>query len=158
MARVTVEDCLDKIPNRFELVVLAARRARDITLGRAPFVEEENDKPTVIALREIAEGKIDLDYLRSREVGPVGMLDEGATDVGREAGAAMPFPALRPDDADDEGGEDEDVREASEPDEAADFDEDDPDEAALEGGDLNADPLVDDESGEGYDPPFPAGE
>ena len=59
MARVTVEDCLDKIPNRFDLVVLAARRARDITLGRAPFVETENDKPTVIALREIAEGKVD---------------------------------------------------------------------------------------------------
>ena len=70
MARVTVEDCLDKIPNRFDLVVLAARRARDLTLGRAPFVERENDKPTVIALREIAEGFIDLEYLRARDVGP----------------------------------------------------------------------------------------
>ena len=70
MARVTVEDCLDKIPNRFDLVVLAARRARDLTLGRAPFVERENDKPTVIALREIAEGFIDLEYLRTRNAGP----------------------------------------------------------------------------------------
>ena len=74
MARVTVEDCLDKIPNRFDLVVLASRRARDITLGRAPFVETENDKPTVIALREIAEGKIDLDYLNAQEASPVDML------------------------------------------------------------------------------------
>ena len=71
MARVTVEDCLDKIPNRFDLVVLAARRARHLTLGRAPFVEEENDKPTVIALREIAEGKIDLGYLDVREPSPM---------------------------------------------------------------------------------------
>ena len=71
MARVTVEDCLDKIPNRFDLVVLAARRARDLTLGRAPFVERENDKPTVIALREIAEGFVDLEYLRAGDVGPV---------------------------------------------------------------------------------------
>ena len=70
MARVTVEDCLDKIPNRFDLVVLAARRARDLTLGRAPFVERENDKPTVIALREIAEGMIDLDYLSARDPVP----------------------------------------------------------------------------------------
>lgn len=74
MARVTVEDCLDKIPNRFDLVVLAARRARDLTLGRAPFVEKENDKPTVIALREIAEGRIDLDYLNVQEVSPVDVL------------------------------------------------------------------------------------
>ena len=79
MARVTVEDCLDKIPNRFDLVVLAARRARDITLGRAPFVERENDKPTVIALREIAEGKINLDYLTVQEASPVDMLGKTET-------------------------------------------------------------------------------
>jgi DNA-directed RNA polymerase subunit omega len=80
MARVTVEDCLDKIPNRFDLVVLASRRARDITLGRAPFVETENDKPTVIALREIAEGKIDLDYLNAQEASPVDMLGKPEPD------------------------------------------------------------------------------
>ena len=84
MARVTVEDCLEKIPNRFDLVVLAARRARDITLGRAPFVERENDKPTVIALREIAEGKIDLDYLTVQEAGPVDMLGKPETDPAHE--------------------------------------------------------------------------
>lgn len=93
MARVTVEDCLDKIPNRFDLVVLAARRARDLTLGRAPFVERENDKPTVIALREIAEGKIDLDYLNVQEASPVDMLgkpepDSDSTDTD-EAIAAL---------------------------------------------------------------------
>lgn len=60
MARVTVEDCLEKVDNRFQLVMLASKRARQIaTKGREPLVPEENDKPTVIALREIAAGKID---------------------------------------------------------------------------------------------------
>jgi len=58
MARVTVEDCLDNVDNRFELVLLAARRARQISLGAEPMVEPDNDKPTVIALREIADGLI----------------------------------------------------------------------------------------------------
>lgn len=56
MARVTVEDCLKKIPNRFELVLYAAYRARQISQGYAPKVDAK-DKPTVVALREIAEGK-----------------------------------------------------------------------------------------------------
>ena len=59
MARITVEDCVEHIPNRFELVLVATKRARQISLGAGPLVEEENDKPTVIALREIAEGYID---------------------------------------------------------------------------------------------------
>ena len=59
MARITVEDCLDNIDNRFELVLTATKRARQIANGAEPMVEEENDKPTVIALREIAEGLID---------------------------------------------------------------------------------------------------
>lgn len=63
MARITVEDCIDKIGNRFELVLLATKRARQITRGATPLVEIDNDKPTVIALREIAEGKIDLAIL-----------------------------------------------------------------------------------------------
>jgi len=58
MARVTVEDCLDNVDNRFELVLLATRRARQIANGKEPLVALEDDKPTVIALREIAEGKI----------------------------------------------------------------------------------------------------
>ena len=59
MARITVEDCLKNIDNRFELVLTATKRARQIGHGAEPLVEEENDKPTVIALREIAEGLID---------------------------------------------------------------------------------------------------
>ena len=58
MARITVEDCIEKVSNRFELVLLATKRARQITRGSTPLVEVENDKPTVIALREIADGKI----------------------------------------------------------------------------------------------------
>ena len=64
MARVTVEDCLEHVDNRFQLVLLATKRARQIaTKGAEPMVPEENDKPTVIALREIAEGKISRDLL-----------------------------------------------------------------------------------------------
>ena len=59
MARITVEDCLENIENRFEMVLTATKRARQIANGADPLVEEENDKPTVIALREIAEGLID---------------------------------------------------------------------------------------------------
>lgn len=59
MARITVEDCLDKIDNRFELVLTATKRARQIANGAEPMVEEENDKPTVLALREIAAGFVD---------------------------------------------------------------------------------------------------
>ena len=59
MARITVEDCLETVNNRFELVLTATKRARQIGHGAEPLVEEENDKPTVIALREIADGLID---------------------------------------------------------------------------------------------------
>lgn len=59
MARITVEDCLSCVDNRFELVLIAARRARELALGREPLVPWENDKPTVVALRELAEGKLD---------------------------------------------------------------------------------------------------
>ena len=58
MARITVEDCLDNIDNIFEMVLVAAKRARRIAHGADPMVELENDKPTVIALREIADGLI----------------------------------------------------------------------------------------------------
>jgi DNA-directed RNA polymerase subunit omega len=59
MARITVEDCLDNIDNRFEMVLTATKRARQIAHGADPLVQEENDKPTVIALREIADGLVD---------------------------------------------------------------------------------------------------
>jgi DNA-directed RNA polymerase subunit omega len=65
MARVTVEDCLDKVDNRFQLVLVATKRARQLANGVLPLVEWENDKPTIVALREIADGL----------VGP-GILDE----------------------------------------------------------------------------------
>ena len=64
MARVTVEDCLENVANRFELVMVASKRARQLaTGGKDPLVMEESDKPTVIALREIAEGLIGPDIL-----------------------------------------------------------------------------------------------
>jgi DNA-directed RNA polymerase subunit omega len=58
MARVTVEDCLDKVDNRFQLVLLATKRARQLANGVMPLVPWENDKPTIVALREIADGLI----------------------------------------------------------------------------------------------------
>jgi len=58
MARITVEDCLKNVDNRFDLVLLASKRARQLAMGATPLVPPENDKPTVLALREIAEGKI----------------------------------------------------------------------------------------------------
>ena len=64
MARITVEDCLDKVANRFELVMVASRRARQLqTGGKDPMVPEDNDKPTVVALREIAAGLVDKSIL-----------------------------------------------------------------------------------------------
>ncbi|MCA3245604.1 MAG: DNA-directed RNA polymerase subunit omega [Tagaea sp.] len=64
MARVTVEDCVIKVPNRFELVMLAAQRAREISSGSPLTVEKDNDKNPVIALREIADDSLVLDNLR----------------------------------------------------------------------------------------------
>lgn len=65
MARVTVEDCVLKVPNRFDLVMLAAQRARDVAAGAALTLERNNDKNPVIALREIADSTIDLDGIRN---------------------------------------------------------------------------------------------
>lgn len=58
MARLTVEDCMDNVTNRYDLVTLASKRARQLAMGAEPLIEENNDKPTVIALREIAEGLV----------------------------------------------------------------------------------------------------
>ncbi len=63
MARVTIVDCLENVDNRFQLVLAAAKRARQISLGAEPLVALENDKPTVLALREIASGKVTRDIL-----------------------------------------------------------------------------------------------
>ena len=63
MARVTIEDCLGNVDNRFQLVLVATKRARQILLGGQPMVEEDNDKPTVLALREIAAGHVTREIL-----------------------------------------------------------------------------------------------
>jgi DNA-directed RNA polymerase subunit omega len=64
MARITVEDCLDHVDNRFELVMVGSKRARQIAVeGRPALIDEENDKPTVIALREIEQGLVTADIL-----------------------------------------------------------------------------------------------
>jgi len=63
MARITIDDCLARIPNRFELTLAATNRARQITSGAAPLVDADRDKPTVIALRELAAGKVGIEML-----------------------------------------------------------------------------------------------
>jgi DNA-directed RNA polymerase subunit omega len=69
MARVTVEDCLDNVDNRFELVMLATKRSRQLaTGGKEAKVAWENDKPTVVALREIAAGLVDYDVIAQDEL------------------------------------------------------------------------------------------
>jgi DNA-directed RNA polymerase subunit omega len=68
MARVTVEDCVDKVPNRFDLVMLAAHRAREIAVGDPLTVDRDNDKNPVVALREIAEETQPIDKLRERMI------------------------------------------------------------------------------------------
>lgn len=83
MARVTVSDCLDQVDNRFELVLLASRRARQIMDGADATLEIENDKPTVVALREIAAGNITEDVLDLVDNPPIEDLfiaDEESTD------------------------------------------------------------------------------
>ncbi|WP_373740554.1 DNA-directed RNA polymerase subunit omega [Neisseria sp.] len=65
MARITVEDCIGKIPNHFDLTLVAARRARQLENGNSPLVEDiRNNKPTVTALREVAAGEIGIDILK----------------------------------------------------------------------------------------------
>jgi len=69
MARVTVTDCLEHVENRFQLVLIAAKRARQLAMGAKPLVDEEDDKPTVIALREIAESLVDVSILDKTNIG-----------------------------------------------------------------------------------------
>lgn len=82
MARITVEDCLDKVDNRFELVLVATKRARQLaTGGREPHVKEENDKPTVLALREIADGFVTAAILDEEDIVVVPEVDLSALEV-----------------------------------------------------------------------------
>ncbi len=84
MARVTVEDCLDHVDNRFELVLLATKRARQLVNGVEPLVPWENDKPTVVALREIAEGLITNQIMEETEVTQESIDDELAAALAEE--------------------------------------------------------------------------
>ncbi|HTJ55821.1 MAG TPA: DNA-directed RNA polymerase subunit omega [Nitrosospira sp.] len=63
MARITVDDCLKRIPNRFDMTLVATIRARQLSVGGSPMVEPARDKPTVIALRELAQGKVGVELL-----------------------------------------------------------------------------------------------
>lgn len=119
MARVTVEDCIDKVTNRFELVMVAAQRARRIGSGAALLVDRDNDKNTVVALREIASDKVEVPDLKEELVKShqrVMAYDDDEADIdlmdGEEEWSAM---ASRPkedgmyadDDIDEDDGDDE---------------------------------------------------
>ncbi|MSP98597.1 MAG: DNA-directed RNA polymerase subunit omega [Betaproteobacteria bacterium] len=71
MARITVDDCLKRIPNRFQLTLAATYRARQVSTGASPMVEPNKDKPTVIALREIAVGRVGLEVLKKNSASPM---------------------------------------------------------------------------------------
>jgi DNA-directed RNA polymerase subunit omega len=92
MARITVEDCVIRIPNRFNLVLLAAQRGRDISAGAPLSVERDNDKNPVVALREIAEKTIDVDGLQQSlltAASPDGGITEGQVFLSQEPAADM---------------------------------------------------------------------
>lgn len=91
MARVTVEDCLDKVDNRFQLVLVATKRARQLARGAEPFIEWENDKPTVVALREIAEDHVSPSILDEKPEEGIEVEDVLAIPEGAEA-VAPPMP------------------------------------------------------------------
>ena len=146
MARVTVEDCVVKVPNRFDLVLLAAQRAREITSGAPLSLDRDDDKNPVVALREIAESTIELDHLKDSLVR--GMQKHVEMDEPEEApeleqtlfGVADPTgPVIGEDETDEEAvdeeleedllsvEEDEDLPElADEEEEAAEPDEEEP--------------------------------
>lgn len=97
MARVTVEDCLEQMPNKFELTAVSAKRARQLARGASGHLDWEEDKPTVMALREIADGHVDSSILQEAELppAPAGMETptpppEEAEDIA-EAGLAGPI-------------------------------------------------------------------
>ena len=90
MARITVEDCTDNVANLFQLVLVAAKRARQLANGAEPLVPWENDKPTVVALREIAEGYITESILDERERSSEELLE------GKQAASTLPGDVLLP--------------------------------------------------------------
>ncbi len=90
MARITVEDCTHKIDNLFELVIVASKRARKLANGAEPLVEWENDKPTVVALREIAEGLINEEILEELDQPVEDLL---SSEEAEQLLAEAPFPS-----------------------------------------------------------------
>ena len=68
MARITVDDCLKRIPNRFDMTLVATIRARQLSVGSGPMIEATRDKPTVVALRELAQGKVGIELLNTRSI------------------------------------------------------------------------------------------
>ena len=93
MARITVEECLDNVDNRFELVMVSSTRARQLQIeGKDPMVSVDNDKPTVIALREIADGLVDAEILGEKpgaELEDIGEEIEGSTEASIGESAAV---------------------------------------------------------------------
>jgi len=89
MARITVEDCLDHVDNRFNLVLLASKRARQLENGVEPLVPWDNDKPTVVALREIAAGLITNETVEAQEEKSESIDDELAAALAQEVQAAV---------------------------------------------------------------------
>jgi DNA-directed RNA polymerase subunit omega len=87
MARITVEDCLENLDNRFDLVLMAAKRARQLSNGVDPLLPWENDKPTVVALREIADGLITRDILTVEEETEESIDDELAAALAGDLGS-----------------------------------------------------------------------
>lgn len=148
MARVTVEDCVLKVPNRFELVLLAAQRAREITSGAPLSIDRDDDKNPVVALREIADETVGLEHLRTSVVRGMQKhveidepeepseleLDSALLGVASPAGALVEEPSdADAEDIDEEAGDEEVEDEEVEDEEAiagaADVDEEDLDEA-----------------------------
>jgi DNA-directed RNA polymerase subunit omega len=138
MARVTVEDCVVKIPNRFNLVLLAGQRAREISSGGELTVERDNDKNPVVALREIAEGSIDLDNVRQALISSLQkhVETEEPEDDAMELLAADTNVAGVPYEAMTEGAEAEDAE--------AELAEGEGEEAAPEGGESGEEPPASD--------------
>lgn len=103
MARVTVEDCLENVDNRFELVMVSSKRARQIaTEGREPLVPRENDKPTVLALREIAAGLVNAAILdepvpAKEEIETIGLEGHGHGNLASPQGNQDKFDPTEPD-------------------------------------------------------------
>ena len=94
MARITVEDCLNNVDNRFQLVLVATKRARQLYDGAEPLVEVDNDKHTVIALREIAEGLVTRDILEEQPTLELDEFESLSEEVEEEAeGNADPSPS-----------------------------------------------------------------